>query len=84
MAKCHGRKFQRTKFKISIVLLSVSTDDYKILGRFNSQPAAGFGLAVTNNFYSVTRTSEMCELLTVTLYAAGQIFSPADSFVNLF
>ena len=66
------------------MLLSVSTDDYKILGRFNSQPAAGFGLTVTNNFYSVTRTSEMCELLTVTLYATDQIFSPADSLVNLF
>ena len=68
----------------SIVLLSVLTGDYKILGRFSSQPAVAFGLAVTNNFYSVTRTSEMCELLTVTLYAADQIFSPADSLVNLF
>jgi len=68
----------------SIVLLSVLTGDYKILGRFSSQPAVAFGLAATNKFYSVTGTSEMCELLTVTLYAADQIFTPADSHVNLF
>jgi hypothetical protein len=74
-------KLQSTFDRHCLQLFQLMTST-KFSGVFAARLLLAFRLAAANKFY-IAGISQICELLTITVYAAGQFFTPADFRVNL-